>query len=252
MQLRISVMCKLICLNSVEVVFHRIRKNLESRRFKFESYFNNMPTLTFVSKSHLKTAINISMCLCVFKNLGESMSREWGRGRGKSRLPMSREPQLRAPSQNQEIMTWAEVRCSTDWATQAAPYHSMVLINMTTIISLWLCNSYVIFLSAHSLSLPFTTHTHPGKNTFLYSCFSEKIMGYFALVRAVIFLYSTVRSTVHKNTSTSGTVDWVPYFSLKFSGILIGVYGFYSSSLRHLDEAIYSTKWNCGSRQVIC
>ena len=47
----------------------------------------------------------------------ESTSRESSRGRGRTRLP-EQGVKLGAQSQDPEIMTWAEGRCLTDWATQ--------------------------------------------------------------------------------------------------------------------------------------
>ena len=40
--------------------------------------------------------------------------------RGRSRLPIKQGAQCRARSQNPGIMTWAEGRCLTNWATQAS------------------------------------------------------------------------------------------------------------------------------------
>ena len=38
---------------------------------------------------------------------------------GSTLWAVSTEPDVRLESMNRKIMTWAEVRCPTDWATQA-------------------------------------------------------------------------------------------------------------------------------------
>ena len=49
----------------------------------------------------------------------ERESRSGGRGRGASRLPSEQGARCGAPSQDPEIMTWAQGRRLTNWATQA-------------------------------------------------------------------------------------------------------------------------------------
>ena len=65
-----------------------------------------------------KDFIYLRMRVSESERESESTSRGSSRGRGRSRRPPEQGPWRAAPSQDPEIMTWAEGRCFTDWATQ--------------------------------------------------------------------------------------------------------------------------------------
>ena len=77
----------------------------------------------------------------------ESMSRGRGEGRWTSRLPTDQGASHRAKSQDPRIMTWAKVRCLTDWATrcpyvwlfQMADCYTIRMLNVSLNIILIVC-----------------------------------------------------------------------------------------------------------------
>ena len=58
----------------------------------------------------------------LFIYLREKTNRGKGREKRTSGLPTEQEGQYEAESQDPKIMTWAEGRCLTDWATQVPPW----------------------------------------------------------------------------------------------------------------------------------
>lgn len=96
--------------------------------FKFCIYIFKFRLITikflklYILYTYLHTYTNklLKDFINLFEREREHMSRGRDRDRrgGRSRLPTEQEAWHRAVSKDPKIMTWAKVRCSTDWATQ--------------------------------------------------------------------------------------------------------------------------------------
>ena len=91
------------------------------------------------------------------------MSLGEGKERGRIRLPTDQGAPCGAWSQDPEIMTWAEGRHFTDWATQETPFFFF----RPTSISIFICRPIETSLGLHApiypLSLP---SIHPSSGLF--------------------------------------------------------------------------------------
>ena len=99
--------------------------------FKFTYFYSFCPWISHLTSGPLYMILQSTFLKIVFergerererdssKHRGRGRRRERGRSRGRSRPPHRQQGAWRlAPSQDPGIMTWAEGRCITHWATQ--------------------------------------------------------------------------------------------------------------------------------------
>ena len=100
----------------------------------------------------------------------ERASRGNSRGKGRrSRCPAEQGALLRAQSQNLGIMTWAEGRCLTAWATQVSPFCELRINGYTG--DAWVAQQLSVSLPAQGMVLE-SWESSPTSGSLHGACFS--------------------------------------------------------------------------------